>query len=532
MARKVKVDSTTRSRLGRATLADVLARLAPRHCRACDWHFDNERLSLMVDRNGDLAVATLHHYRCTAPGWTDRTREVAAAPRAAAFTWMSPVMPVFVVNPSADATLLRQAGDRWVVVGSLDELFAAGLTADVNQERAVPGLVATVDPRHVTVDLDGRFSWSADLGPSVAAAIDLDPAVLVVVSHHLNPGPELTRDEVTATTYPVAFGRATVRFTPEAQRLRLGDVDHKVRAKAVVSYADAAVRAFGVEIDERAVLAACEGDPGPIEALTGRAQVLAVLTVAQIYGPEPVHVLVPDEAAVERFQEVHDSLGGEVVIGTPDQLAQVLGQARLAITVDIDTQPDSYRRVLAVLNTRVAEHPRSEPVTNRLLQNRVIVVDGEITDEVAAQVTAQLLLLESEDSTADITMYVNSSGGSVVSAFSILDTIELIKPDVATWVMGLAAGTAQLLASAGAPGKRHALPKARLVLTMPQSEPTTDLVRLAMYERWTETILDTIASATGQPVERVRADAEQKRSFGAFGAVEYGLIDRVVEQPR
>jgi ATP-dependent Clp protease protease subunit len=533
MARKVKVDSTTRSRLGGATVADVLARLAPGHCPACDWHFDDEQLSLVVEREGEYAAATLHHFRCTAPGWIDTTEPVFAAPRAAGFMWMSPVTPVFVANPSGEATLLWWVGEKWVVVDDLDEVLAAGLTADPAQVRDVPGLVATVDQRQLTVDLGRRFSWSTDLGPSVAAAIDLAPSVLVVVSHYLDPGPDLTRDRVSATTYPVAFGRARVRFTPQAQRPRLGDVDQKARAKAIVSYADAAVRSYGVDIDESAVLAACEGDPGPIEALTGVAQVLAVLTVAQVYGgSEPAHVLVPDEATVTRFQEVHDRLGGEAVIGTPDQLAEMSGQARLAITVDVDEQPASYRRVLAVRNGRTAEYLRSKPVVDRLLRNRVVVVNGEITDEVANQVTGQLLLLESEDPTADITMYINSSGGPVTSAFAILDTIELIRPAVVTCVMGLAAGTAQLLATAGTPGKRHALPKARLVLVMPKAEPTADPTRLAMYERWAETILGMITSATGQPVERVRTDAERGRSFRAIEAVEYGLIDRVLESPR
>ncbi|GAB3888788.1 hypothetical protein GCM10029964_057060 [Kibdelosporangium lantanae] len=442
MARKVKVGSTTRRRLGRATVADVLDRLSPAFCRACDWHFDDERLSLVIDRNADLAMATLHHDRCTAPGWTDRTRPMEALPRTAGYMWMSPVTPVFVVNPSGEAVLLRKAGDQWLTVGSLDDLFAAGLTADIDQVPDVPDLVATVDADDLTVHLDGRYWWSTKLGPSVAAAIDLDPTVLVVVSNHLTPGPELTRELVMASPYPVAFGRTRVRFTPEAQHLRMGDVDHKVRAEAISSHADAAVRVFGLEIDERAVLAACDGDPGPIERLTGRRQVLAVLTVAQVYAGEPVHVVVADNDTVARFEEVRDALGGDVVIGTVEQLGESFGQARLAITVDVHRRSDLYRRMLTVSNSRVAEHLRSAPVVDRLLRNRMVVVNGDINDEVANQVTAQLVLLDSEDPAVDITMYINSSGGSVVAAFAILDTIELISAPVVTCVVGLAAGTA------------------------------------------------------------------------------------------
>ncbi|MFD1049504.1 ClpP family protease, partial [Kibdelosporangium lantanae] len=251
-----------------------------------------------------------------------------------------------------------------------------------------------------------------------------------------------------------------------------------------------------------------------------------------VYAGEPVHVVVADNDTVARFEEVRDALGGDVVIGTVEQLGESFGQARLAITVDVHRRSDLYRRMLTVSNSRVAEHLRSAPVVDRLLRNRMVVVNGDINDEVANQVTAQLVLLDSEDPAVDITMYINSSGGSVVAAFAILDTIELISAPVVTCVVGLAAGTALLLATSGAQGKRHAVPKANLVLVMPESKPTTDPIQLAMFERWTETIMDRIATATGQPVSRVRADAEQKRSFRAFEAVEYGLVDEVVDRSR
>ncbi|MEV6901498.1 ATP-dependent Clp protease proteolytic subunit [Amycolatopsis sp. NPDC051372] len=165
----------------------------------------------------------------------------------------------------------------------------------------------------------------------------------------------------------------------------------------------------------------------------------------------------------------------------------------------------------------------------QLLRKRIVVLSAEIDDAIANTITAQLLLLEDADATADITFFINSPGGSVTAGMAILDTMNLVKPDVATCAMGLAAGMAQLLVSCGTPGKRSAIPQALIALSLPQLQPDPSPVRLALLDKWTSEVVGLIAAGSGQPVERVRADAERRRRFTAAEAVEYGLVDRVTQ---
>ena len=255
-------------------------------------------------------------------------------------------------------------------------------------------------------------------------------------------------------------------------------------------------------------------------------------------------MLVPDEVAAEQFRALYkpvcDALGvslgllpshgyqSDIVVTTPERFEaeralSPIRRGRLAITVGVDDVAlGPYRRVLAV--------PRI-PQTARALQNRILLLTTELDDAAANRLVAQMLLLEDEDPTADITFYINSSGGSVAAAMAILDTMRHIKPDVATWVLGLAAGAAQLLLSAGAPGKRYALPHARVILTSPQGRANPNSVQHQVLIKWTRDIAELIATDTGQSVEQVHADLNQGRTFSAAEAVEYGLVDRVEQAP-
>jgi ATP-dependent Clp protease protease subunit len=209
------------------------------------------------------------------------------------------------------------------------------------------------------------------------------------------------------------------------------------------------------------------------------------------------------------------------------------------VVIDADPVPAGlltpYPRVLRIGRPREAAVPEPVPdsadVTERLMRHRVIYLGSEIDDAAANRLTAQLLLLEAEDPNADIAFYLNSQGGSVSAAMAIVDTMRLVKPDVATWVMGLAAGSAQLLATCGAPGKRHALTNARLMLRQPSGPPNPDELQRVLLEKWTDEITELIARAAGRPVEQVRRDAERERWFTASEAAEYGLVDRVVDRP-
>jgi ATP-dependent Clp protease protease subunit len=173
----------------------------------------------------------------------------------------------------------------------------------------------------------------------------------------------------------------------------------------------------------------------------------------------------------------------------------------------------------------------TDSVYERLLQERIIVLGSEVNDEVANRITAQLLLLAAEDAASDITLYINSPGGSVTAGMAIYDTMQLIEPDVATWAMGLAASMGQFLLSSGAPGKRYALPHARIMMHQPSAGvggTASDIaIQAQVYNRWKLEMARITAEQTGQPVEKITEDADRDRWFTAEEARDYGFVDHV-----
>ncbi|WP_285752105.1 ATP-dependent Clp protease proteolytic subunit [Lentzea sp. NBRC 105346] len=174
----------------------------------------------------------------------------------------------------------------------------------------------------------------------------------------------------------------------------------------------------------------------------------------------------------------------------------------------------------------------TDSVYERLLRERIIVLGSQVEEGIANQITAQLLLLAAEDPEKDITLYINSPGGSVTAGMAIFDTMQLIEPDVATYAMGLAASMGQFLLSAGAPGKRHALPHARILMHQPSAGvggTAADIaIQADMLTRTKREMAELIAEHTGQPVERIIADSDRDRWFTAQEALEYGFVDKVV----
>ncbi|HUQ59250.1 ATP-dependent Clp protease proteolytic subunit [Lentzea sp.] len=174
----------------------------------------------------------------------------------------------------------------------------------------------------------------------------------------------------------------------------------------------------------------------------------------------------------------------------------------------------------------------NDSVYERLLRERIIVLGSQVEEGIANQITAQLLLLAAEDPEKDITLYINSPGGSVTAGMAIYDTMQLIEPDVATVAMGLAASMGQFLLSAGAPGKRQALPHARILMHQPSAGvggTAADIaIQADMLTRTKREMAELIAEHTGQPVERVIADSDRDRWFTAQEALEYGFVDKVV----
>jgi ATP-dependent Clp protease protease subunit len=178
----------------------------------------------------------------------------------------------------------------------------------------------------------------------------------------------------------------------------------------------------------------------------------------------------------------------------------------------------------------------SDSVYDRLLWERIIVLGQQVDDAIANQICAQLLLLAAENADKDIVLYINSPGGSVTAGMAIYDTMQYVECDVATVAMGLAASMGQFLLSAGAPGKRYALPHSRIMMHQPSAGvggTESDIaIQAQLFRRHKQEMAELIAEQTGQPVEKIIADSDRDRWFTAQEAMEYGFVDHVVSRAR
>ena len=177
---------------------------------------------------------------------------------------------------------------------------------------------------------------------------------------------------------------------------------------------------------------------------------------------------------------------------------------------------------------------RSYDIYSRLLKERVIFLVGEVNDQTANLVVAQLLFLESENPDKDISFYINSPGGSVSAGMAIYDTMQFIKPDVSTLCTGLAASMGSFLLAAGAKGKRYCLPNSRVMIHQPSGGFQGQSTDIEIHARETLALrarLDELyAQHTGQSIERVHDDMERDRFFTPDDAATYGLIDKVIAE--
>ena len=175
---------------------------------------------------------------------------------------------------------------------------------------------------------------------------------------------------------------------------------------------------------------------------------------------------------------------------------------------------------------------RAYDIYSRLLKERVIFMVGEVNDQTANLVVAQLLFLESENPDKDISLYINSPGGSVSSGLAMYDTMQFIKPDVSTLCMGMAASMGAFLLAAGAKGKRLALPNSRIMIHQPlggargQASDIEIQAREILYLR--ERLNTVLSEATGQPVDKIARDTDRDNFMSSEQAKEYGLIDQVI----
>jgi ATP-dependent Clp protease protease subunit len=175
---------------------------------------------------------------------------------------------------------------------------------------------------------------------------------------------------------------------------------------------------------------------------------------------------------------------------------------------------------------------RSFDIFSRLLNDRIIMLSEEVNDTTASLVVAQLLYLEGQDQTKDISLYINSPGGSVTAGFAIYDTMQYIKCDVSTICVGMAASMGAFLLAAGTKGKRCALPNSEVMIHQPtggaQGQATDILIQADRIAKTKEQINKILAEATGQPVEKVRQDTERDYFMSPQEALDYGIVDKVL----
>ena len=177
---------------------------------------------------------------------------------------------------------------------------------------------------------------------------------------------------------------------------------------------------------------------------------------------------------------------------------------------------------------------RAYDLYSRLLRERVIFLVGPVNDQSANVVVAQLLFLESENPDKDISLYINSPGGSVSSGLSVFDTMNFIKPDVSTLCMGIAASMGAFLLAAGTKGKRFALPNSRVMIHQPsggaQGQATDIEIQAREILKLRESLNQILAERTSQPIEKIRADSERDYFMSSGEAKDYGLIDEVISK--
>ncbi|MEX3548288.1 MAG: ATP-dependent Clp endopeptidase proteolytic subunit ClpP [Burkholderia sp.] len=213
----------------------------------------------------------------------------------------------------------------------------------------------------------------------------------------------------------------------------------------------------------------------------------------------------------------------------------MINRAELLNTLAFHDAPQAFETKALGLVPIVVETSgrgeRSYDIYSRLLKERIVFMVGEVNDQTANLVVAQLLFLESENPDKDISLYVNSPGGSVSAGLAIYDTMQFIKPDVSTLCMGLAASMGAFLLSSGAKGKRYALPNARVMIHQPlggargQASDIEIQAREILYLR--ERLNKILAANTGQDVERIARDTDRDNFMSSDDAKAYGLIDHV-----
>ena len=176
---------------------------------------------------------------------------------------------------------------------------------------------------------------------------------------------------------------------------------------------------------------------------------------------------------------------------------------------------------------------RAMDIYSRLLKDRIVMLGSAVSDDVANSLVAQLLFLQSDDPKTDVHLYINSPGGSVTAGMAIYDTMQFITCDVATYCLGQAASMGALLLAAGAAGKRHALPNSRIMIHQPMAgmEGSAEdiMIHAKEFSKIKERLNQILIKHTGHPLKKIEKDTDRDRFMSAEDALEYGLIDHVIE---
>ncbi len=191
-------------------------------------------------------------------------------------------------------------------------------------------------------------------------------------------------------------------------------------------------------------------------------------------------------------------------------------------------------QLVPIVVEQTSRGERSYDIFSRLMKDRIILLNTPIDDTISGLIVAQLLFLASEDPSKDISLYINSPGGSVTAGLAIYDTMQFIRPDVSTICVGMAASMAQVLLCAGAKGKRYALPHSRIMMHQPSGGSQGTLSDIEIYTkemvRMRDQLYAIIGLHAGKTMEQIKADADRDKWMSSQEALDYGMIDKVMER--
>ncbi|MFB3095583.1 MAG: ATP-dependent Clp endopeptidase proteolytic subunit ClpP [Candidatus Acidiferrales bacterium] len=199
--------------------------------------------------------------------------------------------------------------------------------------------------------------------------------------------------------------------------------------------------------------------------------------------------------------------------------------------------PHNFSTLVPMVVEQTSRGERAYDIYSRLLRDNIIFIGSPIDDQIANLITAQMLFLDAEDPEKDIALYINSPGGSITAGMAVYDTIQFVRPQVATYCIGQAASMGALLLAAGAPGKRYALPNSRILLHEPSisglSGQATDIdIHAREILRLRAAINKLLAKHTGQPMERIEKDVNRDFIMDAEEAKAYGIVDEIIHEKR